>query len=110
MAAYPFILCMEQADGNPLQAASCYASNTANSTVTFDMISDCATNDFNMISLAAMKATPTDKTYVPWVLVDGALLDNTNDLLKTICSAYTGTPPASCKAHLADEATRCYSN
>lgn len=48
--------------------------------------------------------------YVPWVLVDGVLLENTNSLLSAICKAYTGPPPASC-VHYFDvepvEASRC---
>ena len=35
-------------------------------------------------------------TDVPWVLVNGELLENTNMLTKAVCDAYTGTPPASC--------------
>ena len=34
---------------------------------------------------------------VPWVLVDGVLLENTNLLQKAVCDAYTGTKPSSCK-------------
>jgi hypothetical protein len=37
------------------------------------------------------------QTDVPWALVDGALLENTNLLQKAVCDAYTGSPPASCK-------------
>lgn len=50
---------------------------------------------------------PTGHTYVPWVLVDGKLLDNTNLLLKTICAAYTGPKPSSCKG-VAAEDSKCY--
>jgi hypothetical protein len=57
-----------------------------------------------------MSATPTNHQYVPWVLVNGVVVENTNDLLQTICNAYTGTPPASCKSRLADEPARCYNN
>lgn len=46
-----------------------------------------------------MVATP-DHDYVPWVLVDGTLLEYTNLLLPAICMAYEGPKPPSCtKAH-----------
>ena len=58
MAAWPFILCMEEADGAPSAAESCY-TNTMNSTsVTWSTISDCATNEADLVQNAAMKATP----------------------------------------------------
>ena len=111
MAAYPFNLCMEDASGDPTKAASCFASTaSANSTVTFQQVSDCAANDFNSITQAGMKATPSDHQYVPWVLVDGAVVDNTNALVQSICAAYTGTPPASCKKLSQETETRCYNN
>ncbi len=50
---------------------------------------------------------------VPWVLVDGVLLENTALLQKTVCSAYTGIPPASCKNHAlasAKEVVKCDNN
>ena len=96
--ALPFILCMEEAEGDPTKGASCYSQSMTNSTLAYSTISDCATNDFNTVQAAAEKATaPTNHQYVPWVLVDGELVDNTNALLKSICDAYTGPAPASCK-------------
>jgi hypothetical protein len=47
---------------------------------------------------------------VPWCLVDGVVLENTNLLQKAICDAYTGTPPASCKASAEQETGRCKNN
>mmetsp|Transcript_33988 Transcript_33988/g.74112 ORF Transcript_33988/g.74112 Transcript_33988/m.74112 type:complete len:171 (+) Transcript_33988:174-686(+) len=95
MAAWPFILCMEEADGNPAEAESCYESTMKSSSVSWSTIADCAQNEADVVQNAAMKATP-NHDYVPWVLVDGQLLENTNMLTKAVCDAYTGTPPASC--------------
>ena len=110
-AAYPFILCMEEAAGDPTQAESCFNDNMANSHITFDEVNKCSIDDFNTVQTAGMKATaPTNHTYVPWVLVDNELLDKTNyyTLLKSICEAYDGPTPKSCK-HLSEEGPdRCY--
>lgn len=95
MAAWPFILCMEEAEGNPAAAQSCYESNMDSTSVTWSTIEDCSKNEADVVQNAAMKAT-VDHDYVPWVLVDGKLLQNTNMLTKAVCDAYTGTPPASC--------------
>ncbi len=47
---------------------------------------------------------------VPWCLVDGVVLENTNALQKAVCDAYTGTPPASCKAALEEATLICKNN
>jgi len=54
-----------------------------------------------------MKATPSHD-YVPWCLVGGAVLENTNLLQKAVCDAYTGAPPPSCVALVTDKGDRCY--
>jgi len=109
MAAWPFILCMEEADGNPNKGSSCWSSSM-NANVTWTTISTCVDKEYNTVQAAGAAATPKH-SYVPWVLVDGEVLENTNMLQKAICDAYTGTPPASC-SHAQLEATadveRCY--
>jgi len=106
MAAWPFTLCMEEATGDPNAAPGCYAAHAVNSSIPYSAIADCATNQFNVVQTAAMKATPSDHQYVPWVLIDGEVLDNTNQLVTAICAAYTGPPPASCRK-LTDNEERC---
>jgi hypothetical protein len=96
MEAWPFILCMEEADGNPAKGESCYTSAMGNSTVSWSQVSACVDNDFNLVTGAAKDATPKHD-YVPWSLVGGELLENSNLLQKAVCDAYTGTKPASCK-------------
>lgn len=112
-AAYPFILCMEEALGDPTQGETCYQQTmgSSNSTIPWSVINDCATQQpsLNMVQTEAMKTTAlTDHTYVPWVLVDGELLDNSDLLLKSICDAYTGPAPKSCKRLMGVDQSRCY--
>lgn len=97
MAAWPFILCMEEADGNPAKGQSCYTSSMANSTVSWSDVSTCVDKEFNTVTGAAAAATPKHD-YVPWTLVDGELLSNTNMLNMAVCNAYTGTKPSSCRS------------
>lgn len=95
--AWPYILCMEQADGNPAKAESCYTSSMSNSSVTWSQVQDCYDNDADEVMAKAAAATDeAHHTYVPWVVVDGSLLENTALLQHAICSAYTGTKPESC--------------
>jgi hypothetical protein len=62
------------------------------------MIDSCHTTEFNDVQMAAMKATPSHQ-YVPWVLINGNLLQNTKLLQKAICDAYSGTDvPSSCRS------------
>lgn len=113
-AAWPFILCMEEADGDPSKGQSCFDSTMSNSTVTWNDIKGCMENDYDNVMKAAKNATP-NHDYVPWVLVDGNVLDNTQLLQKAVCDAYTGIPPQSCrKGSYAETASaesvesRCY--
>jgi len=96
MQAWPFILCMEEADGDPSKASGCYASSNMNSTgVQWSTIDTCVSEEYDLVQNAAKDATPSHD-YVPWCLVDGDLLENTNLLQKAVCDAYTGTKPDSC--------------
>lgn len=110
MQAWPFILCMEEADGNPSKGESCYESSMSGSTnVTWSTINDCVQNDASEVQTQAMKATPSHD-YVPWVIVDNSQLENTNMLQKAVCDAYTGTPPESCLNFKEETESRCYNN
>jgi len=99
LAAWPFILCLEEAEGDPNQAESCFKSTMGDASFTWSDIEACANTkaSYSLVMGAAAKATG-DHDYVPWVMVDNMLLDNTNLLQKAICDAYTGTPPESCKS------------
>jgi len=105
--AWPFILCMEEADGNPNKGKSCFDRTMSNSTLEWSTVETCYNKEYDLVQSAAQKATPTHD-YVPWVLVDGDLLENTDLLQKAVCDAYTGTPPQSCKQLSGSKSSRCY--
>mmetsp|Transcript_110855 Transcript_110855/g.238685 ORF Transcript_110855/g.238685 Transcript_110855/m.238685 type:complete len:171 (-) Transcript_110855:237-749(-) len=95
MEAWPFILCMEEEDGNPAKGQSCFESTMNTTALSWNTVQTCFEEEYDLVQNAAMKATPSHD-YVPWALVDGVVLENTNMLTKAVCDAYTGIPPASC--------------
>lgn len=95
-AAWPYILCMEEAEGNPAEAENCFKSSMAGSGLEWDVVSTCYKEEYDVVQTAGMNATPSHD-FVPWVIVDGRVLEYPNaSLLASICKSYTGTPPASC--------------
>jgi interferon gamma-inducible protein 30 len=97
MAAWPFILCMEEEDGKFSEGESCFKSTMGSTDLSWNTVETCFNEEYDLVMNAGMKATDPDHTYVPWVLVDGVVLENTNQLLKAVCEAYTGPPPTSCQ-------------
>ena len=97
MAAWPFVLCMEEEDGDFSKGESCFNSSMSSTALAWSTVESCFNNEYDVVMTAGMKATDPDHTYVPWVTVDDVVLDNSNQLLKAICEAYTGPPPASCQ-------------
>lgn len=98
-AAWPFIVCMEENDGDPSFGQSCFEKNMNSSSLTWQTVSDCANNEADIVQAAAAVTTaPLKHTYVPWCVVDNELLQNTNLLQRSVCNAYTGPPPPSCGA------------
>jgi hypothetical protein len=97
MTAFPFLQCMEEAEGDPSAAEPCFSKTLAKtSKLTWEDITKCSATEGNDVQAEAAIATPSHD-YVPWVLVDGTLLENTNLLQQTICKDYTGPKPSSCK-------------
>lgn len=101
---------MEQAEGDPLQAESCYSTSMKGSSLTFDTVSACAQNEASDVQAAAAKATP-DHDFVPWCLVNGVALQHPDQMLtRSVCNAYTGPKPSACKLlGTGDDKFRCYS-
>jgi len=98
--AWPFILCMEEAEGDPAQGQTCYQESMLNANVTdipWSAITNCAATQRIDMMTTGMKNTP-EHQYVPHVEVSGEVLDNNNLLQKAVCDAYTGTPPESCRS------------
>ena len=110
LQAWPFILCMEQAEGDPSQAESCYSTSMKGSSLTFDTVSACAQNEASDVQAAAAKATP-DHDFVPWCLINGVALQHPDQMLtRSVCNAYTGPKPSACKLlGTGDDKFRCYS-
>lgn len=97
LTAFPYLQCMELAEGDPSVSESCYNENLAESVgISWDVISTCASEESDDVQAEAALATPTHD-YVPWILVDDTLLEHTNALVASICKAYTGPSPSSCK-------------
>jgi hypothetical protein len=109
-AAWPFVQCMELNEGDPSYAPSCFSKTMASSGLAWSTVTDCAAAEDRTVQNAGLSATPSDHQYVPWVLVGGQLLENTNLLINSICSAYTGPKPASCKRAELTNPTRCMNN
>jgi len=100
-AAYDFFVCMESADGAPSSAPGCFDS-TLGPKVEFtweqDILAKCADDPTQSIVVqhAGADATPADHQFVPWVVIDGSMVDNPDPLLELICTAYTGPLPDEC--------------
>ena len=62
--------------------------------------------------MAAAALTPSDHSYVPWVVVEGKPLKNSEALVKHVCKKYTGaSKPAACtKAETVADAAFTSSN
>jgi interferon gamma-inducible protein 30 len=97
MAAWPFILCMEEADGEVSEGEACFNSSMNSTSLSWNTVQSCYNDEYDLVMNAGMKATDPDHSYVPWVVVDNTLLDNSNQLQKAVCEAYTGPPPTSCQ-------------
>lgn len=114
LAAWPFILCMEEAEGEPSLGRYCYENNMNTTAVSWSEVEKCSSEEYDLVQNAAMHATP-EHDYVPWCLINGEVLDNTNLLQKAICDAYTGIKPHSCRiladeeVLMTDKSKRCYS-
>eukprot|EP01036_Dinobryon_divergens_P033439 gene33439-43220_t len=106
--AFPFVQCMEINEGDPSKAEGCFGSTLKKtSSLDWETVTTCAEKEGQDVQNYGAAATPTHD-YVPWVLVDGTLLSNTNLLILSICKAYTGPSPASCRvAQKAVTAVQC---
>jgi hypothetical protein len=112
MAAWPFILCMEEEDGNFAKGESCFSSSMNSTALSWNTVQACYDDEYDLVMNAGMTATDADHTYVPWVTVDNSLLEHSGLLQKAVCDAYTGPAPSSC-SKLESQATttetkKCY--
>lgn len=105
--AWPFIQCMEVYEGNPSKAESCFTQNMASSGLDWATVQQCSAKEASDVQNEAANTTPKHD-YVPWVLLNGSVLQNTELLLPAICKAYTGPAPPSCKRMYKAGASRSY--
>jgi len=88
---WPFIECMERE-----YSTGALPSCAANLGVDAKAISACADGpDGEAAEVKMAKATP-DHPGVPYILVNGKVLDDPQGLLQAICTAYTGEKPTGC--------------
>lgn len=105
LAAWPYILCMEEKDGDPTASQACYESSMNSTALPYADIQKCHDSEYDLVMNAAMTATPKHD-YVPWCLVGGVILENSNLLQKAVCDAYTGVKPESCHTAVTQEFPR----
>lgn len=58
-----------------------------------------------LLHLEAADKTP-DHKWVPWVDVDGYIMDEGEDFMKVVCDAYKGEKPASCQKYYLSKAPK----
>lgn len=58
MAAWPFILCMEEEEGNPAMGESCFKSTMNATSLSWSTVDACVKNEYDLVQDAGMKATP----------------------------------------------------
>jgi interferon gamma-inducible protein 30 len=97
MAAWPFILCMEEEEGDFSKGEACFSSSMNSTALSWNTVQSCYNDEYDLVMNAGMKATDPDHSYVPWVVVDNTLLEHQGLLQKAVCDAYTGPTPASCE-------------
>ena len=67
-------------------------------TIDAGVILECANGkEGPLLHLEAADKTPADHKWVPWIVVDGKALGEEDEFIDSICKAYTGEKPASCK-------------
>lgn len=92
---WPFVLCMEAHGDNMLQYPEQCAHDAG---LDWKEIDTCYNGPIgHQCDLQAGAETPADHQYVPWVVVDGTQLQNTNALMYQVCQDYKGAnKPAAC--------------
>lgn len=111
---WPYILCTEDARTGGVDSIDSCADSTAG--IDGPTLDTCYTGSEGD-DLLAQAGVVTDNLdpphqYTPWVVLQGAPLENTSDITKSVCDAYTGSPkPAACDQANSEkqaEPTKCY--
>merc|ERR1711862_906841 len=90
---WPFALCMAMAydDAGPSVAAPRCAAEAGFTVTEFDQ-----TSQESLVPFLDSQATP-DHAVLPFVTVNGSLVEDTSSLLTTLCAMYQGPTPVGCQ-------------
>lgn len=69
LAAWPFILCMENAEGNPSMGEHCYTTTMNTTALPWSTIQECSKLEEKTVQTAAAKATPTHSCKCTFTLI-----------------------------------------
>mmetsp|Transcript_20467 Transcript_20467/g.32640 ORF Transcript_20467/g.32640 Transcript_20467/m.32640 type:complete len:175 (-) Transcript_20467:79-603(-) len=95
---WPFVQCAEQNYHGVGLAGVKFCA--AKAKLDFAALQSCASgSDGQEANAAQAKLTP-DHPGVPYILINGQPVDDTNHLLAAVCKAYTGEKPAGCQGAL----------
>jgi interferon gamma-inducible protein 30 len=105
---FPFFDCLE----SQYTITNSIARNCAEkANLSYDKLYSCTTTqqgkDLIKKNAAATGALNPPHEYVPWITVNGKVLQDPSTLLEYVCAAYTGTKPAAC-SKLDQKSKRCY--
>ena len=91
---WPFVVCMETAyDAKGEKAARSCASQSG---IEYSALNACYTGAAGDAAVVAQAKATIDHPGTPYVSVNGKMLDSVEDVLKAVCAAYDGPPPAGC--------------
>ena len=101
---YPLIYCMESGDPSK-NGASCAKKLGIDWTPIANCYNSSQGNELEHEMAVATNSLNPPHTYVPWIVIDGVHTESLqtacqDDLLRVVCSKYTGTKPAGCKKYL----------
>jgi len=94
----PFLYCFEGVSGSAADAAEGCALKSG---LDWATIQSCTSNKTLTASLDAGDAQLTaqlgqSKMGTPWIMINGAHLEDPDKMLSAVCAAYRGTKPAGC--------------
>lgn len=97
MGVFEFTYCLE---GKNFVTQATVQKCANNAGLDYDKINSCANGkqgeDANKVVAQATAQLEPAHLGTPWVIVDGEVLDNPDNLLSAVCGAYTGPAPAGC--------------
>mmetsp|Transcript_3063 Transcript_3063/g.11023 ORF Transcript_3063/g.11023 Transcript_3063/m.11023 type:complete len:173 (+) Transcript_3063:223-741(+) len=111
---WPFILCTEDLRTGGIDSIAPCADSSAG--IDTDVLTVCYQgpegDDLLAQAGAITDALDPPHQYTPWVVLEGKPLEDTSDITKSVCDAYTGSPkPAACNAaneQDSPEPEKCY--